>query len=218
MSLLNISFTRWSKIAQHLPGRTDNEIKNYWRTRVQKQARQLKIDSNSNNFLEAIRMYWMPRLIEKMEQNSSSSSNMSSSPSSSSSFDNKKLAIPSHFILHDDPVPLFSQPNQPVTGNNNISNSSSANTNNIFSDIFTPPASCGKFLVCEKSIQNECYHVGNIPSYEYMREFEASQDFLFPDCHVAGSDWLFGEEFWNFTDDLWQFRKSGTEEIGGVCV
>ncbi|CAD6273054.1 unnamed protein product [Miscanthus lutarioriparius] len=33
---------RWSKIAQHLPGRTDNEIKNYWRTCVQKHARHLR--------------------------------------------------------------------------------------------------------------------------------------------------------------------------------
>ncbi|XVF12301.1 hypothetical protein REPUB_Repub08aG0104300 [Reevesia pubescens] len=62
---------RWSKIAQHLPGRTDNEIKNYWRTRVQKQARHLKIDANSTAFQNVIRCFWMPRLLQKMELGSS---------------------------------------------------------------------------------------------------------------------------------------------------
>ncbi|XP_073291743.1 transcription factor MYB59-like [Primulina huaijiensis] len=33
---------RWSRIAQKLPGRTDNEIKNYWRTYMRKEAQQQK--------------------------------------------------------------------------------------------------------------------------------------------------------------------------------
>ncbi|KAK8955668.1 Myb-related protein MYBAS1 [Platanthera guangdongensis] len=31
---------RWSRIAHMLPGRTDNEIKNYWRTRMRKKAQE----------------------------------------------------------------------------------------------------------------------------------------------------------------------------------
>jgi myb proto-oncogene protein len=58
---------RWSKIAQLLPGRTDNEIKNYWRTRVQKHAKQLRCDVNSDRFRDVVRRVWMPRLVERMQ-------------------------------------------------------------------------------------------------------------------------------------------------------
>ncbi|KAK7269585.1 hypothetical protein RIF29_22317 [Crotalaria pallida] len=58
---------RWSKIAEQLPGRTDNEIKNYWRTRVVKQAKQLKCDVNSKQFRDTMRFVWMPRLMEQIQ-------------------------------------------------------------------------------------------------------------------------------------------------------
>ncbi|XP_062108854.1 transcription factor MYB108 [Humulus lupulus] len=64
---------RWSKIAQNLPGRTDNEIKNYWRTRVQKHAKQLKCDVNSKQFKDTMRYLWMPRLVERIQAAASSS-------------------------------------------------------------------------------------------------------------------------------------------------
>ncbi|CAH8288280.1 unnamed protein product [Eruca vesicaria subsp. sativa] len=64
---------RWSKIAQYLPGRTDNEIKNYWRTRVQKHAKQLKCDVNSQQFKDTMKYLWMPRLVERIQSTSAAS-------------------------------------------------------------------------------------------------------------------------------------------------
>ncbi|CAF1920791.1 unnamed protein product [Brassica oleracea var. botrytis] len=64
---------RWSKIAQYLPGRTDNEIKNYWRTRVQKHAKQLRCDVNSQQFKDTMRYLWMPRLVERIQASASTS-------------------------------------------------------------------------------------------------------------------------------------------------
>ncbi|KAJ1416519.1 SANT/Myb domain [Sesbania bispinosa] len=40
---------RWSKIAKHLPGRTDNEIKNFWRTRIQKHIKQAENFQQQSN-------------------------------------------------------------------------------------------------------------------------------------------------------------------------
>ncbi|XP_076949576.1 myb-related protein 315-like [Bidens hawaiensis] len=40
---------RWSKIASHFPGRTDNEIKNHWNTRIKKKLKFLGVDPNTKN-------------------------------------------------------------------------------------------------------------------------------------------------------------------------
>uniref|UniRef100_A0A453MV82 Transcription factor MYB86 n=1 Tax=Aegilops tauschii subsp. strangulata TaxID=200361 RepID=A0A453MV82_AEGTS len=39
---------KWSQIAMHLPGRTDNEVKNYWNSYLKKRVMQLGSNSNSN--------------------------------------------------------------------------------------------------------------------------------------------------------------------------
>ena len=61
-----------------MPGRTDNEIKNYWRTRVQKHAKQLKCDVNSKQFKDTMRYLWMPRLVERIQAAAATATNTSS--------------------------------------------------------------------------------------------------------------------------------------------
>ncbi|KAK8639965.1 hypothetical protein V6N13_138331 [Hibiscus sabdariffa] len=39
---------KWSKIATHLPGRTDNEIKNYWNTQIRKKLLNMGIDPHTH--------------------------------------------------------------------------------------------------------------------------------------------------------------------------
>ncbi|KAK9067351.1 hypothetical protein SSX86_014677 [Deinandra increscens subsp. villosa] len=42
---------RWSKIASHFPGRTDNEIKNHWNTGIKKKLKLLGVDPNADKHI-----------------------------------------------------------------------------------------------------------------------------------------------------------------------
>ncbi|MCD7463355.1 hypothetical protein HAX54_050395 [Datura stramonium] len=182
---------RWSKIAEHLPGRTDNEIKNYWRTRVQKQARQLKVDSNSREFLEAIRSFWIPRLLDKMEQCPSLSSPSSSSCSSSSTILGKQNFTSSS--------PLINQQQQYLPSLNSKQESP-------------------RFYSSENSTSfNGCYHLETSSSSCYFEEslreqpadFSApveSQDMSMSEYEMAEANW-FTDQVAGSIDEFWQFTK-----------
>ncbi|MBA0767270.1 hypothetical protein Gotri_016177 [Gossypium trilobum] len=85
---------RWSKIAQYLPGRTDNEIKNYWRTRVQKHAKQLKCDVNSKEFKDTMRYLWMPRLVERIQAATTTTNTASTSAATTSNASIEQMMLP----------------------------------------------------------------------------------------------------------------------------
>ncbi|XWS68849.1 hypothetical protein CRYUN_Cryun04dG0128400 [Craigia yunnanensis] len=214
---------RWSKIAQNLPGRTDNEIKNYWRTRVQKQARQLNIESNSKRFLEAVRCFWMPRLLQKVEQTSSSSLKEMSSQSS----------VPSQLSDCTDPsLSTFSPLPNKITDNSNHSfeNSSSVTSQSLyptgFMDIpeqtgipqhLTSPNIYGHTCVYNNNqILNKSYNIDSggydmegfsLASMSDMGSYEGSLS----ECQMVEGNWISNEmtdTLWNM-DDMWQFRELG---------
>ncbi|XP_062232615.1 transcription factor MYB59-like [Phragmites australis] len=66
---------RWSQIAKSMPGRTDNEIKNYWRTHMRKQAQQAKARAGSTS----------------SSTTTTTACSMSPSPTSSSSSSNNQV-------------------------------------------------------------------------------------------------------------------------------
>ncbi|PHT44534.1 hypothetical protein CQW23_13692 [Capsicum baccatum] len=54
---------RWDSLAR-FAGRSDNDVKNYWRTKVQKHAKELHCDvNNSHQFRHFLLYQWLPSLL-----------------------------------------------------------------------------------------------------------------------------------------------------------
>ncbi|KAJ4884211.1 myb domain protein 62 [Raphanus sativus] len=192
---------RWSKIAQYLPGRTDNEIKNYWRTRVQKQARQLNIESNSDKFFDAVRSFWAPRLIEKMEQNSSTNC----CPQNNNNNNNNSLLPPQSYDSMS--TQTYTDTSGQNPGLSNMDGSSSSST--FMPDLMTGPHFIDPNTIIDGSM---CYQEGNyqelggyIPrmeEYFYMGNSDIGTEY-----HVAEAyEDVTQDPMWNM-DNIWQFRE-----------
>lgn len=213
--LIRFCFPRWSKIAQYLPGRTDNEIKNYWRTRVQKQARQLNIESNSDKFFDAVRSFWVPRLMEKMEQNSSTTTTYccpqnNNNNNNNNYYSNDSLLLPSQ--SHESMMSIRTDTD--VLGQNpGFSNmDGSTSTSTFMSDLMTvPPFMDHNTNIMDSSLM--CFHEsygqefgGCVPGMEdYLGNSDNSME-----CHGAGGysayEDVTQDPMWNM-DDIWQFRE-----------
>uniref|UniRef100_A0A7N0VEI6 Uncharacterized protein n=1 Tax=Kalanchoe fedtschenkoi TaxID=63787 RepID=A0A7N0VEI6_KALFE len=105
---------RWSKIAKHLPGRTDNEIKNFWRTRIQKYINKQQDENPPHHQEEDTQL--MMSTCEQVSQ--ASSSQMSTTTTAASSDPN---TFDNHHQASYSPQQMFSYPSgnlEPYPNNN----------------------------------------------------------------------------------------------------
>lgn len=78
INLHSVLGNKWSRIAGHLPGRTDNEIKNYWNTHIRKKLLHMGIDpvthkprTDLNHLLSLSQLLYAPQIGNLMNLNSS---------------------------------------------------------------------------------------------------------------------------------------------------
>lgn len=192
---------------------------------MQKQARQLNIEANSKRFLDAVRCYWMPRLVQKVEQASYSSSSPSSSSFTTTFPDSQPhetASISSN--LSGGLCPPESKWTQ--CGKVSVENSSSVTSPCVTSTdsmtmsklqpeilgnpTFSPvlgDSFYNNFIPCNTHCEeNSCYDIGGLVSMAEMGTFDNASF----ECQMAEGNWA-SDTLWDM-DDMWQSRD--LREIG----
>jgi myb proto-oncogene protein len=197
---------RWSKIAAHLPGRTDNEVKNYWRTRVQKHAKQLGCDVGSHRFHDAMRNLWMPRLLERIHADDSAAAAAAAAAADNVSH-YYSAASPSHELLSSQPA----YGNAAPMGNcaRALSPDASSVTGSSWSREASPPSqfqssSCSTMAGCSTSTE-QCQNNG-CSSATSVDMFDESWSELLARANHDDTEFGLGQtgDNWWSLEDIWE--------------
>ncbi|XP_052723165.1 transcription factor MYB21 isoform X2 [Vigna angularis] len=218
--------SRWSKIAQQLPGRTDNEIKNYWRTRIQKQARYMKSETQrTTGFVEFFKALQMTRCLHKAQE---------SSPSAMSLQD-QEIHMPSNGGFHYSSFGIEATPETQITSQRGVNHlnqheqnsdsehnngSSISNSESVNIQYMTQPLGCttNQFQALDNYDFGICSYDGyNIDNSAYdMDSFNLAatvdaQNLELPviGCQISETNSLNMESECSTrsNDELWQFMN-----------
>nr|KYP69709.1 Myb-related protein 305 family [Cajanus cajan] len=221
---------RWSKIAQQLPGRTDNEIKNYWRTRIQKQSRYMKFDTDRTEFVEFVKGLKMTRYLHKAQESSSSAM----------SIQDQAIPLPFEGGCHYSSFEIGTTPTTQITcqgtcvneggpnclysdsEHNNGSSISSSESVNILNMDQPLEYTTSQFQALDSSdfgiFSHDGYCINNNNEYG-MDAFDltttttmVAEDLKLPmiDCRISQTSWPnkeFARSAWSM-DELWHFRNT----------
>lgn len=167
---------------------------------MQKQARQLKIESDSKKFIDAVRRFWMPRLLQKMEQVSTSST--AADAVTTETMDTQSSAFPA---LPPNQISVSSSPPRSSVTSPSISTSDSMKIA-LLAEISEHPTSPSRAIdntVPSNPVISECSYVdGSIYDMEPLAPLSATGTYDFPlfcDYQMAENDWV---DLWN-VDKLW---------------
>lgn len=185
---------------------------------MQKQARQLNIESGSKRFIDAVKCFWMPRLLQKMEQNNSSPISDHSSMTNMNNFGNSLEASTSNSISTSFNVPSQRGFIDASSGNHSSTVSTSFNNPSLDFFQFSQPLEISETSksvpnMLENNVYNNCQIQDNFytddTNYNYGLEglcFDPlssmeNYDFSQFEFQTSGNGWMLdnmaNSTFWN---------------------